>query len=632
MPRLLTLFFDIGSMADPPAPPEHTGRSANAAHVSRSRGGGGGGGGGGAAETPLQLLRARATQLVADAVRGVPAYMWYTCLPQLLSRVGHPNAEVQAVVVQALAHLLASHPHQALWHVSGLQLSLNKARKAVGERVVAKAYQTLLQEARAADAQCVRDAKALFDDLIDLAQHQPPTERTRETTFNIGRRIRLERFVVPVQAALTGQPLVSAHNPFPTAQVHIRRFNDQIRFMPSKAKPKKVSIQVLETGETLNFLCKQERKGDLRKDGRLMEVNGMVNRLLQRCPAGRQRRLRLRTYAVLCLNEECGVLEWVPNTTGFRQVRTSRARGPPMEPAFRYSAGHPKQPSYQQLRTVLDQLQHPSVAPHEAAATYRAQIVPRFPPCMHRWFMEHFREPTAWFEARTTFARSAAVWSGVGHVVGLGDRHGENILIDTTRGECVHVDFDCLFDKGLTLARPEIVPFRLTPNMVDGMGLTGYEGVYRNSLEVTMSVLRDNRETLLSVLEPFLQDPTVAWGRTGRAQRDEFAGGAGAGGAAAAAGGDTVNEDAKRILRVIDERLRGMYNVYAPAPRVKAPASGARGGAAAAAAAAADQQQQLKLKGPELPLSVQGQVHRLIQEATSLENLAQMYVGWMPWS
>ena len=35
----------------------------------------------------------------------------------------------------------------------------------------------------------------------------------------------------------------------------------------------------------------------------------------------------------------------------------------------------------------------------------------------------------------------------VGHIVGLGDRHGENILIDTLSGECVHVDFDCLFDK-----------------------------------------------------------------------------------------------------------------------------------------------------------------------------------------
>ena len=50
-----------------------------------------------------------------------------------------------------------------------------------------------------------------------------------------------------------------------------------------------------------------------------------------------------------------------------------------------------------------------------------------------------------------------------------GDRHTENILLDIHTGECVHVDFDCLFDKGLTLQRPEIVPFRLTPNIVDAM-------------------------------------------------------------------------------------------------------------------------------------------------------------------
>lgn len=54
----------------------------------------------------------------------------------------------------------------------------------------------------------------------------------------------------------------------------------------------------------------------------------------------------------------------------------------------------------------------------------------------------------------------------MGFIVGLGDRHTENILVDVTSGECIHVDFDCLFDKGLGLKRPEIVPFRLTPNIV----------------------------------------------------------------------------------------------------------------------------------------------------------------------
>lgn len=44
----------------------------------------------------------------------------------------------------------------------------------------------------------------------------------------------------------------------------------------------------------------------------------------------------------------------------------------------------------------------------------------------------------------------------VGFVFGLGDRHAENILIDTLTGDVVHVDFNVLFDKGETLRIPEV--------------------------------------------------------------------------------------------------------------------------------------------------------------------------------
>ena len=37
--------------------------------------------------------------------------------------------------------------------------------------------------------------------------------------------------------------------------------------------------------------------------------------------------------------------------------------------------------------------------------------------------------------------------SMVGYILGLGDRHGENILFDSTNGDCVHVDFNCLFNR-----------------------------------------------------------------------------------------------------------------------------------------------------------------------------------------
>ena len=55
--------------------------------------------------------------------------------------------------------------------------------------------------------------------------------------------------------------------------------------------------------------------------------------------------------------------------------------------------------------------------------------------------------------------------------MGLGDRHGDNILFHENTGKISMIDFDCIFDKGQTLPIPETVPFWLTMNVVDGLGL-----------------------------------------------------------------------------------------------------------------------------------------------------------------
>jgi serine/threonine-protein kinase ATR len=51
-----------------------------------------------------------------------------------------------------------------------------------------------------------------------------------------------------------------------------------------------------------------------------MEFNSVINKCLRKHPECRQRRLYIRTYAVIPLNEECGLLEWVPNTHGLRNI------------------------------------------------------------------------------------------------------------------------------------------------------------------------------------------------------------------------------------------------------------------------------------------------------------------------
>ena len=48
-------------------------------------------------------------------------------------------------------------------------------------------------------------------------------------------------------------------------------------------------------------------------------------------------------------------------------------------------------------------------------------------------------------------------------------------------------------------------------NMIDGLGITGYEGVILRVCEITLSVLRSHRDTLMSILETFIHDPLVEW-------------------------------------------------------------------------------------------------------------------------
>jgi serine/threonine-protein kinase ATR len=219
--------------------------------------------------------------------------------------------------------------------------------------------------------------------------------------------------------------------------------------------------------------------------------------------------------------------------------------------------------------------------------TWMREILKKFPPVFHRWFLNRWKDrPAAWHGARTAFAHTAAVWSMVGHVVGLGDRHGENILLDQESGDCVHVDFSCLFDKGLELETPEMVPFRLTQNIVDGLGAGGYEGVFMRASEITLSVLRGHREALMSVLETFVHDPLVEWSaarKNGGGRRGETeAGGRG-----------------KEALDKITSRLEGVVVGVGSAP--------------------------------SLPLSPQGQARRLIEEATSRKGQGSMYIWWMSW-
>ena len=104
-------------------------------------------------------------------------------------------------------------------------------------------------------------------------------------------------------------------------------------------------------------------------------------------------------------------------------------------------------------------------------------------------------------ERRRNYTTSLATMSMVGYILGLGDRHPSNIMVKRQSGKIVHIDYgDCFEVAVLREKFPEKVPFRLTRMLQNAMGSTGIHGIFHETCENVMKILRDNKESLLSVL------------------------------------------------------------------------------------------------------------------------------------
>jgi serine/threonine-protein kinase ATR len=235
------------------------------------------------------------------------------------------------------------------------------------------------------------------------------------------------------------------------------------------------------------------------------------------------------------------------------------------------------------LRALKDKMDRGHLTPIQMV---RDNILPHFPPILHVRFQTRFRDPHEWFTARALFTRSTAVWSMFGHLVGLGDRHGENLLLHAS-GELCHCDFACMFDKGEALEVPERVRFRLTQNVVDAMGVTGTDGTFRRACELSLAVAAKHKAMIVGLLETFVHDPLVEWVAAAR------------GTAASSSSSSSSRNNPKLLIARVVRRLDGHVDLYGDKDTVA--------------------------------LSTEGQVTKLVHASRSLDALSRMYMWWMPW-
>ncbi|KAG1770724.1 hypothetical protein EDD22DRAFT_769941 [Suillus occidentalis] len=299
-------------------------------------------------------------------------------------------------------------------------------------------------------------------------------------------------------------PVITCRTPIdPTLKynncIWISRYHPEF-FTAGGVNLPKISTCYGSNGEQFKQLFKGEGNDDMRQDAVMEQVFHLCNMVLRYDKETRRRNLNVRDYKVLPLATQAGVIEFVGNTIPIQQWL--------QEAHQRYRPGDIK---HAQILVMLKQTREKHGGKTEAMVKTFQLICQRTQPVMRHYFTEKHKTPITWFAMRLNYTRSVATTSIVGHILGLGDRHVQNILIDNGSGEVVHIDLGIAFDQGKLLRIPERVPFRMTRDMVDGMGKCGTQGVFQRCAEETLRVLRDRSDVILTVLEVFKHDPLHSW-------------------------------------------------------------------------------------------------------------------------
>ncbi|CAE7461324.1 tor [Symbiodinium sp. KB8] len=237
--------------------------------------------------------------------------------------------------------------------------------------------------------------------------------------------------------------------------VCIAGFEEDVQVLSSKQRPRKITIRG-SNGRRYLFLLKGHE--DLRQDERVMQLFGLVNALLGNDPDTRKRDLSIRRYTVTPLSHDAGVVGWLPSSDTLHTLIIE----------------------FRDARRVIRNIEHRlmvQMAPMHEQLTL-AQKVEVFEFALENttgldlykvlWLKSDSSE--VWLQRRTNYTRSLAVMSMVGYVLGLGDRHPSNLMLDRRSGKILHIDFGDCFEVAMNRDKfPEKIPFRLTRMLVKAM-------------------------------------------------------------------------------------------------------------------------------------------------------------------
>lgn len=433
----------------------------------------------------------------------LPLFVWADRIGQILAFTNCKSKECRNFVLKILIRLMNAHPAQMLWYVCPL-LTVKKETGNFPRQVIAK---EVLDNYIAKDPYNLSKKVKMITDFLNfltyLAAFDPKKD---DITFqNI---LKKQSWLDRLPSLGLAMPILDNFNPleydpkeflyksnlpaFNTSPNIIAEFNNKFDIFETKEHPKKIQFTDMN-GKSLYFLIKYETVKDIRREPRAIDVFRYINRLFSKDPDCQRLGLRMVTFCVHYIGDNSIIIEWVNKTNTLREAILSTMMSEEPEnynyfkypPANTYTNNGFNPQNWKEFQELLR-------------------------PCFNSYFTKKFNNANEWLKARTLYTRSLAVWSMVGFIIGLGDRHTENILICNDTCELIFIDFECIFNMARTLGQPETVLFRLTPQIQSALGLFLEDSEFIKNCAIVLNCLRSYKQLIISNFESFITDPLIS--------------------------------------------------------------------------------------------------------------------------
>lgn len=416
--------------------------------------------------------------------------------------------------------------------------------------------------------------------------------------------------------------------PLPEYHAKITGFDERVKVMSSIRRPKRLIIRGDDERDH-PFLVKGGE--DLRQDQRIEQLFAVMNILLSHDAACTHRGLQLRTYQVIPINTRIGLIEWMENTCTLKEFLYSTMT----EEEQQRTAGSAQ--VYNKWLSTFAPNSNVAGVPLYGLAykkAKRAETVSNFlkvlqhvpSDLLKRAFLKMCNSPEAFLSLRSHFVSSHALLCVSHWILGIGDRHLSNFMINMETGGMIGIDFGHAFGSATQfLPVPELMPFRLTQQFVNLMQPLKESGLIQSVMVHSLRAYSAEPDLLLNTMDVFVKEPSLDWKNFEMKQLKK---------------GGTWTEDVntKEInwyplqkVNFARRKLEGANPAAITSEELKLGFEKDAAFSGMQSVALGTKEHNIRARLPAAGLSVEKQVDCLLDQAMDPNVLGRVWVGWEPW-